>query len=44
MVLLRKMKILKAILLVISVLLTTVQGLEEKDEESDSAGFIKEIE
>ncbi len=40
----RKRKILKAILLVISVLLTTVQGLEEKDEESDSTGFNEEIE
>ena len=43
MVLLSKKKVLKAILLALSVLLTTMQGLEEK-EESNSFGDIKEIE
>ena len=43
MVLLSKKKVLKAILLALSVLLTTMQGLEEK-EKSNSSGFIQEIE
>ncbi len=38
-----KKKVLKAILLALSVLLTTMQGLEEK-EESDPDRFIEEIE
>jgi len=40
---LSKKKVLKAILLALSVLLTTMQGLEEK-EESEPARFIEEIE
>ena len=43
MVLLSKKKVFKAILLALSVLLTTMQGLEEK-EESNSLKFIEEIE
>ena len=42
-VLLSKKKVLKAILLALSVLLTTMQGMEEK-EEPNSSGFIQEIE
>ncbi len=42
-VLLSKKKVFKAILLALSVLLTTMQGLEEK-EESNSSRFIQEIE
>lgn len=38
-----KKKIFKAILLALSVLLTTVQGLEEKDE-SEPTRFIEETE
>ncbi len=40
---LSKKKVLKAILLALSVLLTTMQELEEK-EESEPARFIEEIE
>ena len=43
MVLLSKKKVFKAILLALSVLLTTMQGLEEK-EEPNSSKFIQEIE
>ena len=43
MILLSKKKVLKAILLALSVLLTTMQGMEERDE-ANSPRRIEEIE